>query len=40
MTAYCPDAGDIIWLDFLQAVAKRRPDGGLRLCFHQLSSMN
>ena len=29
MTAYCPDAGDIIWLDFLQAVANeqagRRP---------------
>ena len=29
MAAYCPDAGDIIWLDFLQAVANeqagRRP---------------
>ena len=29
MAAYCPDAGDIIWLDFLQSVANeqagRRP---------------
>ena len=29
MTAYCPDVGDIIWLDFLQAIANgqagRRP---------------
>ena len=29
MTAYCPDVGDIIWLDFLQATANeqagRRP---------------
>jgi mRNA interferase MazF len=29
MAAYCPDAGDIIWLDFMQAVANeqagRRP---------------
>ena len=29
VAAYCPDAGDIIWLDFLQAVAnqqaRRRP---------------
>jgi mRNA interferase MazF len=29
LTAYCPDAGDIIWLDFLQSVANeqagRRP---------------
>ncbi len=29
MTAYCPDAGDVIWLDFQQAVANeqagRRP---------------
>ena len=29
LTAYCPDVGDIIWLDFLQAIANaqagRRP---------------
>ena len=29
MAAYCPDAGDIIWLDFLQSIANeqsgRRP---------------
>ena len=29
MAAYCPDTGDIIWLDFLQSVANeqagRRP---------------
>ena len=29
MTAYCPDVGDVIWLDFLQAIANeqtgRRP---------------
>ena len=29
LAAYCPDAGDIIWLDFLQAIANeqagRRP---------------
>jgi len=29
LAAYCPDTGDIIWLDFLQAIAneqaERRP---------------
>ena len=27
VAAYCPDAGDIIWLDFLQPVANEQAAG-------------
>jgi mRNA interferase MazF len=27
VAAYCPDAGDIIWLDFLQSVANEQAGG-------------
>ena len=30
-----PDAGDIIWLDFLQPVANEKPDGDRRLSYRR-----
>ena len=40
MAAYCPEAGDIIWLDFLQSVAEqagRRPALGAPRAFNDLT---
>jgi len=40
LAAYCPDVGDIIWLDFLQAIANEQAGRRPALGFPRARSMN